>query len=62
MKDDGAVGRALNDEFAGELLVPGELRYESARRVWNGRTGPGELATRLTASALPLKVGCKCLT
>ena len=36
MEDDGAVGRALKDVFAGELLVPGEMRYEAARRVWNG--------------------------
>jgi FAD/FMN-containing dehydrogenase len=33
--DDGAVG-ALAATFHGELIVPGDERYDGARRVWNG--------------------------
>ena len=33
---DDAVVRDLKGVFAGELIGPGEGRYESARRVWNG--------------------------
>jgi FAD/FMN-containing dehydrogenase len=33
---DDTVVRALNGAFAGELIGPGDGRYESARRVWNG--------------------------
>lgn len=35
MPDDGVV-EALAGVFAGELVSPGDARYESARRVWNG--------------------------
>ena len=33
---DDAVLRALDGGFAGELIGPGDGRYEAARRVWNG--------------------------
>jgi FAD/FMN-containing dehydrogenase len=36
MRDDDAVVRALQGGFSGELLAPGDARYEPARRVWNG--------------------------
>ena len=36
MADHDAVVRALDGEFAGELVVPGDSQYETARRVWNG--------------------------
>jgi FAD/FMN-containing dehydrogenase len=33
---DETVVRGLNGAFAGELIGPGDGRYETARRVWNG--------------------------
>jgi hypothetical protein len=36
MSDDGAVVRALQRGFAGQLVTPGDPQYEAARRVWNG--------------------------
>jgi FAD/FMN-containing dehydrogenase len=33
---DESVVRALEGVFAGELVAPGDARYEAARRVWNG--------------------------
>jgi FAD/FMN-containing dehydrogenase len=33
---DDTVIRALDGVFAGELIGPGDGRYEAARRVWNG--------------------------
>jgi FAD/FMN-containing dehydrogenase len=33
--DESAVG-TLDDAFAGTLIRPGDRKYESARRVWNG--------------------------
>ena len=43
--DDGAVG-ALAATFHGELIVPGDERYDGARRVWNGMVDkrPGIIA------------------
>ncbi|HEX3831582.1 MAG TPA: FAD-binding oxidoreductase [Solirubrobacteraceae bacterium] len=35
LADDGVV-QDLEGVFAGELLTPGDTRYETARRVWNG--------------------------
>jgi FAD/FMN-containing dehydrogenase len=35
MRDDAAV-QALEGVFTGDLIVAGDSRYETARRVWNG--------------------------
>jgi FAD binding domain len=34
--DDRAVVQRLEGVFAGELVAPGDARYETVRRVWNG--------------------------
>jgi FAD/FMN-containing dehydrogenase len=36
LDDGGAVVHGLDGVFAGELVAPGDPRYETARRVWNG--------------------------
>jgi FAD/FMN-containing dehydrogenase len=33
---DDTLVQSLDGAFAGELIAPGDPRYESARRVWNG--------------------------
>lgn len=36
MRGDDGVVREFEGAFVGELVAPGDARYETARRVWNG--------------------------
>jgi hypothetical protein len=36
---EGAAVAVLGASFRGELILPGDQRYDDARRVWNGMVG-----------------------